>query len=660
MKKMNKLITSYLNIFALLAIQFSYARLAFAGVVIPPSCPNGVTTSDLNRVVQIMAGESESTVQKQVDLVCNDMSLTDPQKMASFKAFITDPYVFPPPPLPTVINQSVPDSLRRRLMLNSGSTAYSDPNVLNNIITTNTLPDGVSPYFPEEKEAMELIGLDTSKFPPGNDNGDVQKYANEMYQGAVDSGGDISVGVLNGFIVSIISALMSPSMFVGCPALVSSQIYFWASMAFLGEALSIIVRGAMFKKNIMSIVNKDPANKINSVLDEFIALSSSVVTDEVAEETPELVDEGGDVFAFCNSAVSSGSFPDTVTCLNMVNTLSVDANTLMDKGADWLKCRYDILIGGANDQVNFLKIFINNLKQTKKLIIELAVATSIVGAAWTTALGFAIYEATATGGIGGTLGAACSSGLSSTQNQREKFVFSGQHFNDLENYKKALEGAKDTFSIINIFQNYKRYNEGYLQSTDINNLETTKKINQDNFLSDSKLRFVKKLFLGMLDEINFGNNFGISNAFAEGDKDFAADAKKSVQDKQYILGVIGWILGGAGFAASLFQYIPSARGISGARIFIIGVAALNADLGTVYLWKVSSYIKKLLHDMEIITAGLEKTLKNERVDLDGGDWTKTKSHIKEIKKGYEDAVIEAGKTLGEDEDVCDAYAKRNE
>lgn len=345
-----KISIAYLNSFILLIIQLSYPSLVFAKLNIPSTCSNGVTPNDFERVQEILKGEDELTIQDEIYKICNDSSLN----LNNFRNFINDPVTLPGPP-PTT--QSLPDSLRRRLILNNTPGTYTNPSILVSIVMTGNIPPGVNIYFPQEEKAINAVGGNTNVFPPNMAGS--QNYANNQIAGAVDNTPAAAIGHASAIVpLLLLGTFGTAALFWGCPTAPSSYIFLAASIMWM----------IGFVKTLIDFLKK--RKKIKELLSN---------TDEIGKEVDWII----------------GEF-DKMSSSNYIGGYGSTAN---QKGA-YSQCMADTVGEGLLDQYSFFKLATEDMEFFSKMTTEWSYYLIPIAAAYNTALGFAIYEAYQTAGAG--------------------------------------------------------------------------------------------------------------------------------------------------------------------------------------------------------------------------------------------------------------------
>ncbi|MBT6325552.1 MAG: hypothetical protein HOJ35_06255, partial [Bdellovibrionales bacterium] len=359
-------ITSIVLIFALLHmnIEYSYATVS-AG-----QCNNGLTQTQIDKLYSMGVNESK------IEEICADSSI-DPIK------------------LDMILSSGLPESILKRLIENNdvGNLTNNWPSIMASFVATGQLPPGVTPYYPEERDALKMIGLtdaDLQYLPPANMEEKATEWAKNTVSEALDDSILMSTGLAITYLNLVVLAILSPFLLFNCRHLPSVLWYVGSSGVYLAaEALLTILYFKAEEETRQVITGgEEAAEDMPSAIDDAQNETDSYV-DDVGNWAE---DNASDVAADCQASAASGgaSLSTLEDCANAA-TPDVDDTNLKESWDNF-----------ANESVDVVLLFkqIRDLMLTvRKILILKSLAAAALGGGWTYAA-FIAYEENFIGPLG--------------------------------------------------------------------------------------------------------------------------------------------------------------------------------------------------------------------------------------------------------------------
>ncbi|OFZ17243.1 MAG: hypothetical protein A2X86_01980 [Bdellovibrionales bacterium GWA2_49_15] len=508
----------------------------------PVACANGVTQKQLADVRALLAGEPANVIEAKVQEICNDPGVTA-QKLAC----LMNPVPLPPELQPPS-ELELPESLQRRLIMNnqvSKITPDQWPSWAKDLSMGN-VPPGIDPYFPEEREALLALGFteeDLKKLPPGGErlNEVLNQYASEQYENVKGMAISYSGGYLFGVALVIAYAVFGAlPIFLRCKSMPSSIIFFTSSMVYIVKVLATLATYLDTISTIADTMEGKPAEQLKAGIEEYKRAIKQGKA--FAKDGEAMVDRGEDLYDMCKSMGYDAA--QISNCVNTANQFGVDAETLKNRGVEWLNCEMDRVKQASADQFAMIDHVYQVMKTMKTLVLTEAISTTVISAAWGVSAGFAIAEAVnPTTGFG-----SCVAQYVPPAPQENKKMFTQfmQNFLGMQKAFAGMENAEEEFS-----------------------------------------------------------SAGFNWLFI-------------------ILAAAGvWLT----LTAAVITSAINGVNVGTMRALFLGAAAIQAIIGMGFLWSAYSYTSDLLDQLTILRRAMQRTLRNEGVSLESGDWTKAQEHL---------------------------------
>jgi len=506
-----------------------------------------VTEKQLADVRALLAGEPKSVIDAKVIEICNDPGVTAQKLACLMNPVPLPPELHPPSEI------EVPESIQRRLIMNNQVSKITPDNWPNWALafSNGNVPDGIDPYFPEERAALKALGFtdeDLKKLPPAGDrlNEVLDKYADEQYDNAKGMATGYAGGYLFGVaMVTLYAVFGSWFVFFKCKSMPSAIIFFTSSMVYIVKLLAMIKTYIDFIGSIVDTMESKPAEQLAAGIEEYKrALNQGKA---FAKDGESMVDRGENLYDTCKDM---GFDPNqTTNCVNTAVQFGLDANTLKNRGVGWIKCEMKRVKQAAADQYSMIVHAYEVIKELKSIVLAEAISTTVIAASWGTASGFAIAEvANPMTGFGTCV---ADGGAPNLPGQEWK-----------TNKKMLVQTIKELF-----------------------------------FMGDAQA--------------------GKENAEAE--------MKEAGFNWIFVILVAAgvWLV----TTIAVIGSTAASTNVGTMRAIFITAAAIQAILGMSFLWSAFSYTSEIVEQMEIFIRALKRTLSNEGVELDKGDWTKGEEHL---------------------------------
>ncbi len=351
-------ITSLVLIFVLLHIniEYSYATVS-AG-----QCSNGITQDQIDKLYSLGVNESK------IEEICADSSI-DPVK------------------LDMMLSSGLPESILRRLIENNdvGNLTNNWPSIMASFIATGQLPPGVTPYYPEERDALKMIGLtdaDLQYLPPANIEEKATEWAKSNVSEALDDSILMSTGLAITYLNLVVLAILSPFLLFNCRHLPSVLWYVGSSGVYLAAEALLTILYFKAEEETREVIKggKEASEDMPSALDDAQTETEGYI-DEVGNWAG---DNASDVAEDCQeSAASGGASVGTLEdCANAATPDVDDTN---------LKESWDNFANEAVDVVLLFKKIRDLMLTVRKILILKSIAAAALGGGWTYAA-FLAYE----------------------------------------------------------------------------------------------------------------------------------------------------------------------------------------------------------------------------------------------------------------------------
>ncbi|MBI2521136.1 MAG: hypothetical protein HYV97_11985 [Bdellovibrio sp.] len=401
----------------------------------PVACANGVTQKQLADVRALLAGESQSVIEAKVQEICNDPAIKPEQLACLMNPVLLPPELQPPSQV------ELPESLQRRLIMNNQVSKITPDQwpAMAKDFSNGIVPEGFDPYFPEEREALKALGFsdeDLKKLPPAGDrlNEVLDEYANEQYDNVKGMATGYAGGYLFGVaMVTLYAVFGALPMFLRCKSMPSAIIFFVSSMVYIVKLLAMIKTYIDFVDDIVATMESKPAEQLKAGIDEYKRAINQGKA--FARDGEAMVGRGEDLYQSCKDmGYDAGQI---ASCVNTANQFGVDAQTLKNRGVEWLNCEMARVKTAAADQFAMINHAYEVIKQLKTIVLAEAISTTIVAAAWGVASGFAIAETVnpTTG-----FGSCVASNEAPIKSKKQMLV---EYFKDLFTIQQAFAGKEN-------------------------------------------------------------------------------------------------------------------------------------------------------------------------------------------------------------------------
>lgn len=320
---------------------------------------------------------------------------------------------------------ALPNSLLRRLLSNNKASdllAQDWPSLVKNWDKDGKIPEGISPYFPEEKKALYMLGLDDEDLqyvPPRG----IQEKGAEWAKDNLDKGVAAKKGTMAGLAITYLNlllvALFSPFHLFSCWSRPSVHAFVASSAVYLGLELSLIKKYKTLIKKIRALTANTKNEKGKSKMGVMAQVDRTLediddiqgFVDGISEDADGVQEDVEELKKACESAIkdyqATSSSPPTNQsdaeaaldslsqkvdqCVDDARNLGVTAEELLAKGMDAI----NLLKKTANnavDQLKLLKYVRSAMKVVHEILKRKSNAALIYGGGMTAAGTLATLE----------------------------------------------------------------------------------------------------------------------------------------------------------------------------------------------------------------------------------------------------------------------------
>ncbi|TNE98562.1 MAG: hypothetical protein EP326_09615 [Deltaproteobacteria bacterium] len=293
---------------------------------------------------------------------------------------------------------SLPNSLLRRLLSNNKASdllAQNWPEIVKNWDANGKLPDGISPYFPEEKKALYMLGLDDEDLqyvPPRGIQGSGEEWAKNNLDKAMSAKKGTMAGLAITYLNLLLVALFSPFHLFSCWSRPSVHAFVASSAVYLGLELSLIKKYKTLISKIRALTantktgNKDEKKmaalaQVDRTLEDIEDIQGFV--DGISEDADGVQQDVEELKKACETAVNDfqsaqSSPPSNQTAAeNTIKSLSQKVDECVDE-ARALGVTAEELLAKGLEAINILKKAGNNAVDQLKLLKYVRSAMEVV------------------------------------------------------------------------------------------------------------------------------------------------------------------------------------------------------------------------------------------------------------------------------------------